>query len=351
MNATKMPVARRGFTLCLTVLYILTVVSLLVSFMSACGKGDKKGPTERPTVDDPASAPSASAPAAATERPATTRPVEVATRAPGADMAAQDKVSPATADGVPALDFTPVSRERVKEARALHGRALKAHRAKDYGEAETLYRQALTTDPGHVLARYNLACVFNMSGQHAAGLAVLRQFRDNGCPLCLSRLSRATVDSEWKSQWNKPEFDALTKDVVVKPTDVEAATKQVIAACESGDASTIEHLLHPRDTVRLHYGSMLCDPELDQCEHVDAMFGASGVIAGFKKWRKERFEMEDDPDPLRTDYDSIRCNKKCCSLDTEDREASHFYTDLYEICFEIDSGGAIYLDSIHTGGD
>jgi len=122
-------------------------------------------------------------------------------------------------DGVPALSRLDVEQARVDRSQILNRRALELHNRGEYGAAIALYKDALALDPGHVLARYNLSCAYNLNGQPDEGLAVLKQFYDAGCDECRERLVRASEDAEWHARWNDPRFIELVAVKAEGPTE------------------------------------------------------------------------------------------------------------------------------------
>jgi hypothetical protein len=106
-------------------------------------------------------------------------------------------------------------------ARRLNVKGLRAYERRDYPTAIRSYKQALRADPGHLLARYNLSCVYNLAGEPDKGLALLAEFRADGCPDCLARLARAAEDADWHSMWEHPLFVEI---VAVRASNAETET-------------------------------------------------------------------------------------------------------------------------------
>src|SRR5205823_9793031 len=66
---------------------------------------------------------------------------------------------------------------------------------------------ALTADPGNLIARYNLACVYNRSGRSPQGLRLLLEIGTaQGCDDCMKVVDHARWDDEWQSQWPEEVF-------------------------------------------------------------------------------------------------------------------------------------------------
>ena len=125
----------------------------------------------------------------------------VATQVQDSDIAALER--PAK---VSALSFKQVNASARSRARALNAAGLKLYHRRNYRGAIAKYIGALQADPGHVLARYNLSCAYNLAGEPEKGLALLNEFRQRGCKECRERLVRASEDADWHSMWNHPLF-------------------------------------------------------------------------------------------------------------------------------------------------
>ncbi len=89
-------------------------------------------------------------------------------------------------DDISKLDLAPVKSKAAAKAKKLAKQARTLNKAGDAAGAAKAYIEALAKDPGHITARYNLSCALNMSGEPERGMAVLKQFKDEG-----SRVSRS----------------------------------------------------------------------------------------------------------------------------------------------------------------
>ncbi len=111
---------------------------------------------------------------------------------------------------LPPVDFvTPLSLDKVtdkakRDSKKMNTIALRLHRLKKYPEAEKAYKEALVLDPGNLLARYNLACVYNLTAQSNRGLALLFEIAKLQCKGCATVVSHAEWDEEWQSHWMEP---------------------------------------------------------------------------------------------------------------------------------------------------
>ena len=136
-------------------------------------------------------------------------------------------------DVVP-LSRKPVPAARRRRARALNVEGLRHYERRDYKAAIDAYKRALRADPGHLLARYNLSCAYNLAGEPDKALALLAEFRADGCEACLARLERASEDADWHSMWDHPLFIEI---VGVRAGNAEASEpfwKRGDAACPRG---------------------------------------------------------------------------------------------------------------------
>ncbi|MBL4635398.1 MAG: hypothetical protein JKY56_16175 [Kofleriaceae bacterium] len=141
---------------------------------------------------------------------------------------------------VPAFSTNHVSRAKAKQAKKLNARGVKLHRAKTFDLSIPKFIEALTIDPSHLLARYNLSCSYALAGQSKKALAVLADFKRADCPECIGRLVKATTDTDWKSLWGDPSFGALTKGAVELAPLVEGGTEPGPVANSNGSHNATE---------------------------------------------------------------------------------------------------------------
>jgi hypothetical protein len=110
----------------------------------------------------------------------------------------------------PPIDLRPVAADAAEAAKKLNAAGLRQHNARNYPEAIKLFTKALVTNPGHLLARYNLACAYNRSGQGAMALALLRQLREKNTPACEKILRQARKDKDLESLASSDAFKKVT---------------------------------------------------------------------------------------------------------------------------------------------
>ncbi|MEO1267343.1 MAG: tetratricopeptide repeat protein [Myxococcota bacterium] len=124
----------------------------------------------------------------------------------------------------PLLDVwmtTIVNRHRaVANARNLKG--LKLHKKGDLDAAIKAYRQALTQDPTHVWARFNLACALAVQGDTDGAFNALAWLRRDPSPEALMPLSRVEIDPELASLKGDPRLEPLLEEIrAVPPSEAE----------------------------------------------------------------------------------------------------------------------------------
>lgn len=113
---------------------------------------------------------------------------------------------------LPAQDFLPklamgAPADKQRSATALNTAGLALYGKKDYAGAEAKYVLALAADPGHTLARYNLACIYALTNRVEKGLALLVELRSaKDCESCVRAADLARSDDDWQAQWDKPVF-------------------------------------------------------------------------------------------------------------------------------------------------
>jgi hypothetical protein len=226
---------------------------------------------------------------------------------------------------LPALEVRDVARAAVEQSVALNTAGYAAHRKKDWPTAIARYTEAVLADPGNLVARYNLACVYVSSGEVDEGFELLAQFDRPDCRACAATLLHAKRDGEWKPVAADPRFTALVGDVTVAPVKLKEVAQQVIAALRSGKPDGLEPYVHPRGPVKV--STLVYGPDQDPpvLHH-----GWSGFVELVGKGDKD---LEDSR--------IVECDKRCCR--TGSRGDSSYVVD--EICFT-DRGGVPFLASI-----
>jgi len=230
-------------------------------------------------------------------------------------------------DELPPLELAPVSRADASLSRKRNKEALARHRARDWKSAIASYKAALYADPGHLISRYNMACAYNMSGKTERGLAVLAQFAQAGCPVCLGRLVRARVDEEWASAWDDAKFVELTRGVEVVQPPLREMVVTVAAAVAAGDLAPAAVFLHPRNVVTVEVPGKKRSPR-----------GAHGL----------QKVLRDNQRPISVGAIQ-ECAKGCCDFSPAAAVVSGGLR-LERICTKTDSGGVRVIRRIRLAG-
>jgi len=249
--------------------------------------------------------------------------------------AASPAPTPAGA-ALPALDLKAVAPKQAREARKLNVEGLKLHNAKDYTGAQTRFSAALSADPGNLMARYNLACAYNMAGDGARGLALLKEIKDAGCPACLGRMVRAREDSDWDSQRASPEFKALTEGVEIDSGSVPKLAADFEAAWRAGKLEQVKAMIDARKPVRLEFTGGGCD---ENCPDLDV------TVTGFDAVQDTLGKHAGSTDAATK---GVACSKGCCVIDYDDSQPDLFMmsNSVAQICFSTDSGGVTTLSKL-----
>jgi hypothetical protein len=101
-----------------------------------------------------------------------------------------------------------------KKARKHNARGLALHRKGKHAKAVALLKRAVTANPRHVLARYNLACALARGGQPEAALTQLEVLATAGkCRWCGLQLGYAMKDPDLAALAGDPRFVALEEAV------------------------------------------------------------------------------------------------------------------------------------------
>jgi cytohesin len=122
---------------------------------------------------------------------------------------------------VPPITLASVAPAKGELARQRYDEANRLLRRGNAKAAVQKYVQALQADPTHIYARYNLACSYARIGDQRNALAVLRQFREAGCLVCLRRLVRAREDRDFSAYWSHPDFVSITSGFILKDPNYE----------------------------------------------------------------------------------------------------------------------------------
>lgn len=131
-------------------------------------------------------------------------PPEARSRIPAQREQVPPRAAPARPPNEPEQDVQPSL-----AAASLFARALLAYKAEGASRAVTLYEQALALDPGHVDARYNLACIFARTGQLDEALQHLRALAGVDSDEARKALAEALDDDDFAKLRTNEEFLAM----------------------------------------------------------------------------------------------------------------------------------------------
>jgi transposase InsO family protein len=254
-------------------------------------------------------------------------------------MAKIDAVHGADRPPLPPISLdTPTRRARKASDRA-NSKALVALHKGDRSAALAGFDRAVRADPGNLMARYNLACVWALGGQHAAALAELAALKKAGCPACVGRVVRAAKDKDWKALHTSPAFKALSAGTAPPSTTAETVAKALDAAL-AGRGGALEPLLHHRDQVILIH------------QHSISGDGDERVLSRpeFKAWVAEIVKPTAAGRPTFNGFEAMKCAGRCCTSQRSGILHNNLYLD--EVCVRRDSGGAVSLSKVRiTDGD
>jgi hypothetical protein len=211
---------------------------VVFAMVGACSAGPQASP--QPVVAPPPAAGSA------------------ATVAVVADSAVTDAavaVAPADASvlgDLPAFTLElPANRADIDVAEKLNTAGYAAHKKKDWPAAIAKYGEALKKDPGHMLARYNLASAYHSSGDDVRALAVLAQFEQSNCRACDAILLHSKTDSEWKGLAANAEYKAIVDSVApAEKVDLVKVTAKISKAFRTKKLDEILPYVHPHAAIR-----------------------------------------------------------------------------------------------------
>lgn len=242
-------------------------------------------------------------------------------------------------EGIPPLALDPPESRAIQQSRKLNAAGYRLHRDGKLDEAADNYREALTRDPGNLLARYNLASAHLRMGEQEPALAILKQLKDAGCRFCLGIVIHARGDDEWASVRGDERFVELTAGVAVENPKPEAVMKDIARVHRSENdfepkkklplSDDTRQLFHPRRPLKVYAH----DPPTGRSSLARTFADADA----FTEWLH---------DPLKGYLDALEsCKPKgrsvCCSFEIGMSEDNFHISN---ICLKKAAGGVLYLD-------
>ena len=103
-----------------------------------------------------------------------------------------------------------VADKDTKAANAAYKRATEQRKKKSLGKAIDLYREALSNDPYHVSAKYDLACALAVSGNDTESLRHLEELYTWDDSEAEQRIVKARTDEDFESIRDNPNFKLIT---------------------------------------------------------------------------------------------------------------------------------------------
>jgi hypothetical protein len=239
---------------------------------------------------------------------------------------------------LPAIDLKPIAPKKTKSARGLNLEGMKLLNAKDAAGAAAKFEAAVRSDPGLTVARYNLACAYNLSGDAARALAILKQFKDAGCPACLGDLVHARDDHDLQSLWSNADFKAVTDGVTVDTGEVAKLAADLERAWRAEKVKTIASMFDPRHEVKILSSGVGCDATPEQgCTNTTSVTGSAAITAELAKHTSTTAKL-----------DGISCSAGCCNYNYSNDEPDKFMMSdvIVRACFTSAAGGVNTLSSI-----
>ena len=260
---------------------------------------------------------------------------ELADNQPAKEELADNQL-PAAPTAAPEFSAATVSAKAAQRSRKLNQEALALHRDKKFSESAILFIQALESNPGNLLARYNLACTYNLAGKRELALQRLGELRQDNCRACYAQLLGAANDKDWASALDDKEFLRIVNGLAVdSPTMKELATT-VRKAFDKND---------PTRATKFLYTMGNCNPdEGEPCSTVEKAYGAAEFGANMKALTS--ITSGDDSDVGFRNPDGIdSCKAQCCEYKMH--HVSHGTLWLSKVCFH-DKAGVLFLSSIEA---
>jgi hypothetical protein len=234
---------------------------------------------------------------------------------------------------LPPISFDGPTVDEQRRSRELSRTALHLLEVgKPAAAAETL-ADSVNLDPGHVLARYNLAGALEGARQHEMALAVLTQLDDASCPHCLGQLVVADSDETWEGLRRDDRFQDLVRSARERLEPVEDAGLR--AGAFARDGRERPEFIDPRRPVSITVVAGGSVPV--ETVYRTRTFGAEGL----EKWlapHRGKGVLAGVPEA---------CDERCCRFgDPEDGPRSVSSLVLSEVCFRVADDRAVSLRSV-----
>ncbi len=198
-----------------------------------------------------------------------------------------------------------------------------------------MFTQAIKADPNHILARYNLACASQLSGDSDKALVILRELKKEACPLCIKQLLFAPKDKDFKELWADTSFvQSTTLDLAkLRQGGAPAAARALEKAYTAGDPSLLSVWWPASGQVRYrNYATVAHDekpkPKLTAVKIIEK------DIKNLGKWMRDKNEIE----ITFYGFSDIVCKDNCC-LGWHAGGTHHGAYRLEKVC--VDKDGAI----------
>ena len=236
------------------------------------------------------------------------------------------------ADALPVLSFAVLGAEQSSRAKRLNKRGQRLRREDKIEEALADFAEAMHQDPGHILSRYNYACMLNVQGEAHEAFAILQQFQEAGCPQCLGRLIRARSDSDWKSSWDHPDFIALTQRVRLEQPSLQESGILLARAIRDGAFEEAADLFAPREVIAVRIAPKGCKSR--GCRETHKLQGQESVRSLLQELVLRA--------GAGAEVGEQRCQRSCCTYALNSDAA----LQLSKACTELDTGAVRSLSSL-----
>lgn len=228
---------------------------------------------------------------------------------------------------LPPVSAAPANAQAVEQARRLNTEALAALKKKAFKPAIAAFEQAVHADPGHYLARYNLACAYSLAGQFKASQSVLTAFKTaKNCPACQVRLVRAQKDTDFNAQRKDPAFEAIVSGVQVPKVPLKAVGAAVNAVF-AGASSDLTAVVDPLRLVTVKINNSLNEESRTQ------------KIQG-RDLVKQLMDLDSPLNPVT----QMVCTAGCCTGKAPPMLHNNLFLD--KICVKAGAAGWVTLDRI-----
>jgi hypothetical protein len=224
------------------------------------------------------------------------------------------------AGALPPVTARPKSAVTSAASHQLVERADAAERADNAGEAITLLRQAVATEPANHDARTALAAAL-LERHSDEALAILTELRDARCRACLKAVTNFVGEHSTDDETVRGALEALAREAHGRPTHVSRSADAVWKAFGRRDWRLLAPYVGDKTRIKT-VGTASDDP-------AEEVMSIALSPARMRAW----FERQEGLDLQRDE--SWFCNDSCCEYWSWNQSRNDVTNYLEKICFDM----------------